>query len=521
MQLAQLGITNTFPKRGGPPEPVEPPTPEQYLFLKLDTHNTTAFFQERAIYPSGVPITPADANTEPIGTALSMDVHMMYVFCPSATAGHRPTLSSDANRNSFFAFSGASQRLQVNNSVEYFKFLHATSPVWSLQFYILKGLDGAARAVFSNSGGSTAQAGLYIDVTAANKIRVLLTYASAGNSIVNYTTTTSLTVASGWTPVQIVINGSGVGTGSITIGSTTETFNVGATGTTANPPTSLNIGSDNSASHFQGGLSDIRIYTRVLSGSEITAYQSYNPARSTSYFTPIKQWDFDFNDSTTLFADLAETTPITDGTALRSVRNKVQTYSSAIVRKATSAAAGSSPIWRQAVKNGKSVIEFDGVDDNLDLSADMMPEVGGIWTMFVYAKNDDATNGSHFGSGANYWGRTGQNYAPGEFPDPYHFLHMLGGDALAGEAAYTDDRYEMVAIRRIGTTMAFFDSQGVKVEESGKDDAFNITDLGNFLITSSDWQWDGFCGMYRKYVGAFTDSEIQAYLAYLNYYYGD
>lgn len=500
-----------------PPEFVEPTPPSSDLTLKFNLYELSSMFQERSVFSGGIPVTEVTANTNPVGTIFDQSLSTTFLRATGATT--IPLLSADG-----ITFDGTNDMMEVPNSTSLLKSIHAVGSVWSIRFWVKKNVDGTARPLMNNQGLSGTQAGFYISTTATNKVRVFIGDATAP-VIVDYTSTASLTVASGATPIQVVINGA---SSKLVIGSTTETFTASVSeGSTVNAAQNLRLGGDGST-FFNGSFAkSIELYNRALTTQELTDYQSFAPVVTSTDFTPVKQWDLDFNDATKIFSDAAETTQITDGGTIRSIVSSTlkPNHSSAVTRKATSASALASPVWRQSVKNGKSVAEFDGTGNNvLTYSEDLWYECGGTSTFFIIIKNNDSSFGSHYINGNPEYGTmTGSNYggnlaATGDAGLPYSILHHTNGVGPQTTLSRSDD-YNIIVIRRKGAVCDMFNQTKTKttVSNFGK---FTSSLIGH-EAPAGGGNWDTYGRVVRiiKYVGKFPDAWVESDVDYFKYIY--
>lgn len=490
---------------------IDPTPPASDIILKFNLYDLTTMWQERSIFPGGVPVTPVTTNTNPIGTIFDQSLATTFLRATGSTT--IPTLTADG-----VTFDGSNDLLEVPGSNIYLKGLHSVGAVWAMRFWIKKGLDGAARSPINNQGSSATQNGFYLQLTAANKVRIFIGDGTAP-AICDYTSTASLTVAMGATPIQIIINGAN---SKLVIGSTTETFTASITeGSTNNANANLRVGGDGST-YFTGSISrDLMFVNRVWTAQEMSDYQSYNPSITTNKFTPIKQWDLDFNDTTNVFSDAGETTPITDGGTIRSIRSKVTIpYNSAFRRKATSASALASPIWRASAKNGAA--EFDGTGTQiLTYSEDLWFEVGGVSTTMFIFKNDDATFGSHYVNGNPEYGTvTGKNYSgnaavTGDAAQPYSTCHHGGaGGSGTGPTALVSrsDDYNILVIRRFGGVADIFNQRKNKTSLSGFG-KFTSSLFGTAAPAGgTNWHPDGNLVRIIKYTGFIDDDQTEAWI---------
>lgn len=499
----------------------EPTRPDSSLVLKLNLFELSSLYQERTLSPGGVPLTAVAINTDPVGTILDQSLATQYMTATGATT--IPLLSADG-----LTFDGSNDRIDLPLSTVYLKPLHATTATWSIRFWIKKGLDGSAKPFMGTQTFSATQNGFYFQLTAANKLRIYIADGVAP-AMIDYTTTASLTVAMGATPVQININApGGSNASSVTIGSTTETFTVTG-GSSSNATNSLFIGGDGT-NFFTGSIArSVEIRSRVLTSQELTDYQSYNPTVTATQFTPVKQWEINFNDGSRIFSDAGGTTPITNGGFVRVIDNRISipfaSSTGAIVRRLTSASDGASPLWRQSDLNGKSVVEYDGTgNQTLTYSVNAYPELAAVSTTIIVSKNDDPTFGSHMLKDGQYITFTGSGYSgnsggTGDAAQPYTVMHSATGVSNNAKTSRADG-FNIVVFRRVGASIDLWTQEKVKYSQPTGFGSFTVTDIGVAYSNGvPNWHLDGKYALMEKYVGYLTDSQVLEKITYLMYVY--
>jgi hypothetical protein len=109
----------------------------------------------------------------------------------------------------------------------------------------------------------------------------------------------------------------------------------------------------------------------------------FNQAAAAPAFVPtdvagLKLW-LDFSDLTTLFQDAARSTPVTaDGQEILGVADKSGAGNH------HSGATGTSPLYKAAIQNGKSIALFDGVDNLLSGSITAIPNTNAIFIVYQF-----------------------------------------------------------------------------------------------------------------------------------------
>jgi len=219
---------------------------------------------------------------------------------------------------------------------------------------------------------------------------------------------------------------------------------------------------------------------------------------------------YDFNDSTKIWADTGKTVPITAGTAIRATENIVTGNSWADL---TSADAGTSPIWRSAVQNSKNAAEWDGVDDNFNFSKPSLPSQCAI---ILVLKNDDAALGSHPLKGTNYIPVTGSTYPPNSsFGNlPYWVVHPNGGTGVNGpNLKNTADGWNVIGFIKNGNEYRLFNGHGIRTIATDTN-PFDFSKMGEEFNVG--WWMDGYIGLMEVYEGTRYDNEMEDRIFALN-----
>ena len=217
------------------------------------------------------------------------------------------------------------------------------------------------------------------------------------------------------------------------IAETTNTTAAGALGTTSSA--GINIGRLNDVSQaFVGSISDVRIYNRALSATEITSlYNSYHPKVAISSLQKglVGHWKLDqaSNKSTTVTADA---TPYgNNGTS-----------------------SGSPTLGGATDQHGQAnrATTFDGTDDYVGLG--QVADFIGDMSISLWVKKDGTDNGwfiSKRGAGGNqfqWWGR------PNSTDKKQHLWN--GISIVDSNSNVSDNIWHYVAVVRSGTTIIFY-----------------------------------------------------------------
>lgn len=501
------GLFNPF-FGGGEEEGWTPADFDDNLVLWLESSKLSTLLKENG--STGTPVTNVTTDGDTVGSIYDLGYHGLFMRAEADV--RRPLLGSDSEQNSYLSFDGSDDYIKVLNSQQYFRNFHNATPVFSIFTLVRMGAstDSSTRVLIGSNSGTGVNAGVYITRTSTNKIQVFIS--SGSGTICNHTTTASLTVSSGWTPIFIELNGPGTGKGRIIIGSTTETFNVTA-GATANALADLYIGSlNNNTAYFKGDIARVVILNRVLTADDITNLRAYNPSKSTNRFS-VLQWDIDFDAETRIFSDVAGTTQITNGGSIRNIQHNQTSIFGPLNRLLTSASAGVSPVWNDSDLNGKATGSWDGVDDNLDFGVSITQERAGKWTEFVVFKNDDSDVGSNFLKGTSgYQVVTGTNYTSNEDENngnPYFLLHTSQGGGIPPPNSLKNggEGWNVICYRRDGSTWTSW--SGLKVKKEGTDSGIHeILDMGE-QFNPNFWT-DGKWARLIKYTGNLSDSQVEA-----------
>lgn len=512
MQLAQTGIINTFPDRV--PAFIEPTAPDADVILDLKFYQLTSLWQELALLPSGIPTTPVTANSDPVGTII--DQSRSCLFARATASANRPLLGTNG-----LIFDGTNDSYTViSTSLAYFRNLHQVDPIYGIRFKMIKNLDGSARTVFISSSGSTAGWGVVLQLTAANKVRFILHRGTAGTAMVDYTTTRTINIASGLTAVHININGIGSNACSIRMHEadttvTTETFTI-LQGVAHDPTSTLTFGG---ASAFNGTLNnDFKIVDgRVWTTPEMTAYEADAPANTTTLFTPIKEAEYDFTDTAYVFADLAETTPITNNVEVLSVLSKANpTYANYVKRRAIGVAT-TGLIWLSNQLNGLGCVVADGSGSReLVFTEDMIKHIQTTYTRFIVLRNTDATFGSQWDNGDTVYGViTGNAYSgnaanTGDAAQPYWVSHSVGNNTSSAVPISRSNGYNIIIQRVFGQTVDEWSQAGVKYTKTGFS-GMSWLSIGKSTSNGvPEFHPDGAMVYILHYLGYIDDSQINA-----------
>lgn len=507
----------------------------------LATHHLKTMMQE-----GPVPVTDVAADGDPV--SLIYDQTINSLIARQETDANRPVLGSDGTRNSFLTFDGTNDNLIVLSSISFFNvFWQAVPKGTILIWFKMNGGDGTSQFLMSNTDLIT-DAGLQI--FRSNVGNTIIVRGGDGDAVSGgtdlswtYTSTETVTVASGWRGLIVSINGTGASAGRFILMNSSGTILEDATfavlaGTTVNAQSDLYIGARADAGgspdvFLNGSISTIIVENFPVSDSLIEQFRNYNPARITTEFTPILQSLNDMNNTAFMFSNTAGTTPAVNNDPVRVIRNTVVgnfniTVSGSALRRQlfNTVSSATSPVLKTNVLNGKSALLFDGVDDNLNFLVPFFEEKGGKWTAFFVVQNLDATFGSHFLRGSNpthgnYFVVTGSSYVGG-LSSPYAVIHPNPAGTQIGvelKNLGVDDA-KVMAFRRNGSALAGWNGDKVKATDTSSS-PFSIQNMGiGFATLGTDWNADGYVFYMSKYNGVMTDTQVEAEIDRLNFEYG-
>lgn len=247
---------------------------------------------------------------------------------------------------------------------------------------------------------------------------------------------------------------------------------------------------------YAGDVSVGAKYKNILD----TVYAAIRPA---NYMADLLA-DFDMTDTNTLWADSGKTTNAANGGTVLKVSPKTGTWGDLV------AASGDEALREDAAINSLSALRFDGITDNYGLPAAIISG----YTIFIVARNLDATNGSHLfkgASGANYMPVTGDNYAGNSSygGSEYFTIHLSNGTVPSGmglKVKTNGDQFNILVFANTGSN--YIQVNGFYVESSGTSAAgHNYDKMGDEHI--SGWQLDGYVAQAIFYDDRLSDRAIE------------
>lgn len=496
------------------------------LQLWLPTAYTAGLWVENS---SSAAITHVLADGALVGRIDDPSVSAHRVFAQGTTV--RPTFRTGSGRNAALQFDGSTSHVEVENSKAAFRFIHVDL-TFTICVWAKKNLDGTSQFLCDSSQSTTANAGFSLSLTAANKVNFFIAKASAGNAVINKTTTAGLAVADGWTPITITCN---AGSGSIQVGANAAESFTCAAGASAgtNSQNDLEFGaiSGTHASKFNGWIADFSVWNTVLSSGDLASYRSFDPAVAATTLgrqvtggtsiaadglSHLRDW-LDYSDTASLYTDTGKTTNVaSDGDAIAVAANKTGAQ---YLRDFTQSSSGLRPLYKTNINNGLGCGLWDGSDDTLTMTSAWGK--GGAFTLFVIAKNLDQTIGSHilFAAGNSYLVVTGFNYSGntgnnGLNPNgsPYVGLHCADSNFIPVGNLVNPTGFNIIEIVCNGSNFKVFvngihlGGTGVGTNTAG----FSPVEMGGDSARAQ-WRMDGYIQEYAHYT---VDHSIQSRDAY-------
>lgn len=440
-------------------------------------------------------------------------------------------LGSTAASNSHIVLNRAeSDYVQVLNSNNAFNFIH-NDGVFFFGAHLGVASDGTLMSIADTAAASTANRGLFVTKTAANRVRFAVTRGSAGTYVFDCTSAASLTASMGVVPIWFLAGGAAGAkfrVGSAAVETCARSNAPNGTGAAAQI---LWIGRAASGGNaFDGRIQDVVIASKTPSDAEITAFETWNPARTS---TSLLRWvgrdrgyynflvrDYDFTGvHSMLYSDTTATTRITAGGAIALVRssNDPRGWLGRDLSQSTSA---NRPTWIGGGLSGQGA-DFDGSNDELTFTQSISR---GAHTWIVVGSNRDATNGSHFvaGAGASRILATGPGYSGVATPIPpghaagnvYTTTHASAGSTCGSDLPNQGQlatSFNVISTRRDGSawTLETADAGGAaNTCTMTNTDTFVVTSIGRSGGGIVGWELDGRLRRVMQWAVALTDAQI-------------
>lgn len=455
------------------------PLGDSGLQLWVDFTNTKTAWQQEDNAPAAVDY--ADADTEPVGQIYDTSPNVFIMGSASST--RRPLLGSGGGRNSFVTWDNTpDDSYRIQNSTNKFNFIHATNPVYSIALWIKMGTDGTLEYFLGNNNNTTSQFGFRMVRFTSNVCTLEVSYGAGGvNRMINFGTVFTLTVADGWKLIVATVNGTGAATGTYykaDAGSiiATETFAVGATGSTSDASNNLFFGSSVTPGNYlnSASVACYGIWNRVLSVAEIDILRAWNPERRSIPFLRVHSF-YDLNDITTIYSD-AGVTQITDEGLIHRIKSKEGTVGRYLeFVDPTSTLTGVKPVWKQAEVNGMSVGQWTYLQGVSFTNLAIIPKLerGGSRLELLIAKleapagiaEEDRAGSHYFSSGPGYPTETDPSYQANiPLGQPNMIVHA-GNVAAAANIVNFPYEFNIFLNRREGVILSTLNEIGDEQEE--------------------------------------------------------
>lgn len=443
-------------------------------------------------------------------------------------------LKSDGERNSFIDFGAAnnSKFYEFTNSKKILKIFHAVNPHASIMGWIRKQVNGTAQILMNSNNSTTAARGIDFQLTSTNTLFLQITFGTGGQSVVNKTFTTTITVADGWVPFCLSMDGGGVAKGTLFVKkngiTTSETFDIHATnGSSAEATNELRIATRLTAGNYYTGLlGDYAFLNRSCTIDDFEDWCSFNLPREIST-TAITFVELDANER--VFSDTL-ITPAINGQAIQAWGSKTPYIGGDPERYLFQATAAQKPIYvaADADANNNAAIELYGLDQpfpgnnsnlvsqNQCLGSEKVP----IYTEIKVFRNKKANPGSHLlsSTSSGYPVVVGDNYVSNPLPgDPEYAVDHI---TLTETTPYAilnrlHQAYNVVAMRvnvPAGTKTSWNGAKQKTPEAMG---ALALSQMVNMGQTWKDpitegnwWMWGNWC--YRLLIyGELTDAQVE------------
>ena len=218
-------------------------------------------------------------------------------FLDSSTNNFTITRNGNTTQGTFSPFSQTGWGNYFNGTNAYLRagtaanwaFLSNTTAAWTIEFWVYNTTSGSSTTLFDTSNSTTANVGVSIQKTSSEYVNVQIVYASAGNFIVNGTSTSTLT-ANTWNHVFISYNQSLASSNlvfyinGVAAGTANKTAN---TPSSSNPFGALSIGAYGAGGgqFFTGYLSNVRISNVVRTPPSSVPTSPYTSDADTQLLT--------------------------------------------------------------------------------------------------------------------------------------------------------------------------------------------------------------------------------------------
>jgi len=215
------------------------------------------------------------------------------------------------------------------------------------------------------------------------------------------------------------------------------------------------------------------------------------------------QDDFNFNDNTKMWQDVAKTLPVANTNPVRVIQSQVS------ARELIATSDPNRATFSTAVLNSLGVINFDGAGDSYALPN----AITNVEHLFIWVfKNLDNTNGSHILYGQNYIANTGLSYSGNAtFGGPYVVSHPNGTQAGGVRFKNLIGGFNIMAVKAkliSGNNYEWTHVNGlVQTSKQNVNDVFSWTEIGkNYL---ANWEMYGQLARFIHYSGIGNDKQLQ------------
>ncbi|MDE1875106.1 MAG: hypothetical protein KGH68_03510, partial [Patescibacteria group bacterium] len=182
------------------------------------------------------------------------------------------------------SFPGVSHSDILTSSTTAYEFIQNTAVFTISAWFKLTDYTQAGSQTFMSNSGGASKAGIYFAYYSGGSVQLFLTN-SSGTVLAHATTGTGAIADDNWhlatvvgngSNVQVYIDGTAVGTAASYSGSASGASYSG-----------MYMGDDNSGDELSGALDDIRVYSRALSTSDVSALYAYSPSVSAPVISSI------------------------------------------------------------------------------------------------------------------------------------------------------------------------------------------------------------------------------------------
>lgn len=289
----------------------------------------------------------------------------------------------------------------------------------------------------------------------------------------------------------------------VRIGSDTHTFAQGSGSALPNYP--LGFGCRNQATPDQftkGVVSYMYIGNASAPALMNTALDSVTPSIFPAEPTFTLYDDFDLNDNSKMWQDVAKTLAVANTNPVRVIQSQVS------ARELIATSDANRGTFGTAVINSLGAINFAGDGDSYALPTTINSDHVLIWVF----QNLDNTNGSHLVYGQNYVPVTGTGYVGNPaFGGPYFTPHPIGTAAGGVRLKNTAGGFNIIAMKAklvSGTTYEWTCVNGyLQANKDTKNASFTWSEIGREYLAG--WAMHGPLARLLIYSGVGSDKDLQ------------